>query len=168
MDRIEKDKYYLNIAETVAQRSTCLCKHWGAVIVKDDTIISTGFNGAPRNVVDCLEKQECRLLQYRRKNNLGRGTAYEQCLSVHAEMNAIIFADKNKMKGATMYLVGKELVGIDQFEQYVISPRPCAMCRKMIINAGIENVVVRLNKNQAFTYNVKDWTLIEDDIVGDY
>ena len=80
----------------------------------------------------------------------------------------IIFADKNKMKGATMYLVGKELIGIDQFEQYVMNPRPCAMCRKMIINAGIANVVVRLNENQAFTYNVKDWTLIEDDIVGDY
>lgn len=110
IDRISKHKYYLNIAEVVSQRSTCLCKHWGAVIVKDDTIVSTGFNGAPRKVVDCLEKQECRLLQYRKKNKLGRGTAYEQCLSVHAEMNAIIFADKDKLKNSTLYLAGFEIV----------------------------------------------------------
>ena len=118
MSRINKDKYYLDIAEVVLTRSTCMNKHWGAVLVKDDTILSTGFNGAPRGVKDCYEHGFCRLYEYRRKNNLGRGTAYEQCISCHAEMNAIVFVhDKSLTEGSTLYLVGKELTDLDENNQ---------------------------------------------------
>lgn len=166
MERINKHQYYLNIAETVAQRSTCLNKHWGAVIVKDDVIISTGFNGAPRHLKDCMEKGFCPLLEYRRKNNLGRGTAYEYCLSTHAEQNAIIFGDKHKMDGATLYLCGKELNGMDGIWNYVQNPNPCPQCKKMIINTGIDTVILRIDKNHATNIEVNTWT--ENDIVGGY
>lgn len=167
IDRIDKDCYYLNIAETVSQRSTCLTKHWGAIIVKDDIIVSTGFNGAPRKVEDCLQNGYCRLVEYRRKTNSGRGTCYEQCPSVHAEMNAIISASKDEMLGATLYLVGKESTNLDGGFNYVNNPLSCSMCRKLIINARIEKVVVRLDKNLAKTYYVKDWQHIHH-VIGGY
>lgn len=166
MERISKDMYYCNIAEAVSQRSTCLMKHWGAVIVKDDTIISTGFNGAPRHIDDCLSKGNCRLLNYRKKNNLPRGTGYEQCLSVHAEMNAIIFADKESLKGATLYLCGKEILDFEGNEYYVKNPAPCNQCKKMIINAGIEKVVVKTTPTNLCTFDTKNWN--ENDITGGY
>lgn len=166
--RIDKDNYYLNIAETVSQRSTCLTKHWGAIIVKDDTIVSTGFNGAPRKVKDCLQKGYCRLTEHRKKTNSGRGTCYEQCLSVHAEMNAMLSASKDEMLGATLYLVGKESTSLDGGFDYVKNPKPCTMCRKMIINAGIERVIVRIDRSYHSNYLVKGWTLNEDEIVGGY
>ena len=165
--RIDKDFYYLNIAEQVSKRSTCLCKHWGAIIVKDDTIISTGFNGAPRKVKDCMERGYCRLQKYRKDNNLGRGTAYEQCLSVHAEQNAIIFADKEQMKDASLYLVGTEITDLDGTEQYVINPKPCAECRKLIINAGIKHVFCKISKDELVHYPIQDW-INEDEITGIY
>lgn len=166
--RINKDFYYLNIAEQVSNRSTCLCKNWGAIIVKDDTIISTGFNGAPRKVKDCMQRGYCRLQQYRKQNNLGRGTAYEQCLSVHAEQNAIIFADKEKMKGSTLYLVGRESVDFDGTMQYVKNPKPCAECRKLIINAGISRVFCRVDDANIKVYEVEDWIKNDDTLVGGY
>ena len=165
--RIDKDFYYLNIAEQVSKRSTCLCKHWGAIIVKDDTIISTGFNGAPRKVKDCMERGYCRLQKYRKDNNLGRGTAYEQCLSVHAEQNAIIFADKEQMKDASLYLVGTEIIDLAGTEQYVVNPKPCAECRKLIINAGIKHVFCKTSKDELVHYPIQDW-INEDEITGIY
>lgn len=168
MYRIKKDEYYLDIAKAVSQRSSCLNKHWGTVIVKDDTIISTGYNGAPRGVTDCYEKEHCRLMDYRKKNKLGRGTCYEQCLSVHAEMNAIIFADGDKLKDSTLYLYGTEFIGFDRNEQLVQNPRPCAECRKMIINAGIKHVVVRTDTSHHYVYDVENWSKSENDIVGTY
>lgn len=166
MERISKTEYYLNIAEEVMQRSTCLNKHWGAVIVKDDTIISTGFNGAPRCMKDCLQKGFCNLYDYRRKNNLGRGTAYEQCLSVHAEMNAMIFADKDKLQGSTLYLAGEQCDNLDGIWMYVSNAKPCAMCRKLIINAGIKNVIVRQNEKLIQVFEVDGWE--ETDVIGGY
>lgn len=167
IDRIDKDSYYLDIAEAVSQRSTCLTKHWGAIIVKDDIIISTGFNGAPRKVEDCLQANHCRLIAYRKKTNSGRGTCYEQCPSVHAEMNAMLFANKEDMFGATLYLVGKESTNLDGGFTYVNHPLPCSMCKKLIINARIEKVVIRLDENSSITYPVKNWQKI-DHIVGGY
>lgn len=166
MERINKHQYYLNIAKAVSERSTCLMKHWGAVIVKDDVIISTGFNGAPRKVKDCLEKGYCRLQEYRRKNKLGRGTAYEQCISTHAEMNAIIFGDKDSMNGATLYLYGTQLVGLHNEYVVVPFPNPCSECKKLIINAGIKEVVTLADDNSIDTIIVNDWE--ETDITGGY
>ena len=120
MSRINKDVYYLDIAEVVLTRSTCMNKHWGAVLVKDDQILSTGFNGAPRGCKDCYENGFCRLYEYRKKNNLGRGEGYEQCIAVHAEMNAILFAN-GETKGSTLYLVGKECM--DFWDSTQITPK---------------------------------------------
>ena len=164
--RIEKDKYYLNIAEQVSERSTCLTKHWGAVIVKDDVIISTGFNGAPRKMTDCITRGYCPLNEYRRKNSLGRGTAYEYCPSVHSEMNAMLFADKKDMKGATLYLVGKEMTSLDGGFSYVTNPAPCSICKKLIINAGIDKVITRLSPDNAEVFIVDHWS--DDKIMGGY
>lgn len=166
MERISKDLYYLGIAKAVSQRSSCLNKHWGAVIVKDDVIVSTGFNGAPRNVKDCYEKGYCRLAEYRRKNKLGRGEGYEQCLSVHAEMNAIIQASKEELDGATLYLYGVER-NLDGEWQYVSNPMPCVNCRRAIINAKIKIVMVQVRDDAGMKFDVNDWEQ-EDLIVGGY
>lgn len=167
MSRINKDQYYLDIAEVVLTRSTCMNKHWGAVLVKDDTIISTGFNGAPRGCTDCYEKGICRLYEYRKKNNLGRGEGYEQCIAVHAEMNAIIFVhDKSKTQGSTLYLTGKELMDLDGNWCYVANPNPCHICKKLIVNAGIEKVICRVSQFQILEINPKEWT--DNMLIGGY
>lgn len=166
MERINKHLYYLNIAKEVSNRSTCFEKHWGAIIVKDDVIVSTGFNGAPRKVRDCLERGYCRLKEYRRKHNLDRGEAYEQCLSTHAEMNAIIFADKDKMDGAILYLYGTQLVGLDGQYSLVPNPSPCSECKKLIINAGIKEVYTLDAENTIHRHKVDLWT--DEDITGGY
>lgn len=167
MSRINKDKYYLDIAEVVLTRSTCMNKHWGAVLVKDDQILSTGFNGAPRGCTDCYEHGFCRLYEYRRKNNLGRGTAYEQCLAVHAEMNALLFVeDKSQIKGATLYLVGKELTDLDERWGYVPNPNPCHICKKLIVNSGIEKIICRIGKDKTCEIDPKAWT--DNMLIGGY
>lgn len=166
MERISKVMYYLGIAEAVSKRSSCLNKHWGAVIVKDDVIVSTGFNGAPRGVKDCTEKGYCRLAEYRRKNKLGRGEGYEQCMSVHAEMNAIINASKEELEGSTLYLYGVEQ-NMDGDWTYVTNPMSCVNCRRAIINAKIKKVIVQVHKGRGMQFDVSDWEL-EDMIVGGY
>ena len=166
MERISKAVYYLGIAKAVSERSSCLNKHWGAVIVKDDVIVSTGFNGAPRNVKDCTEKGYCRLAEYRRKNKLNRGEGYEQCMSVHAEMNAIINASKEELEGSTLYLYGVER-NMDGDWIYVHNPMSCVNCRKAIINAKIEKVIVQTRDYTGIQMDVSDWEL-EDMIVGGY
>lgn len=167
MERISKTMYYLGIAKAVSQRSSCLNKHWGAVIVKDDTIVSTGFNGAPRQVKDCVEKGYCRLTEYRRKNKLSRGEGYEQCLSVHAEMNAIIQASKEELEGSTLYLYGVEQNNLDGIWTYVTNPMPCVNCRRAIINARISKVIVQTKNNVGTQFDVNDWEQ-ENTIVGGY
>jgi len=133
MDRMrpDKPKYYRDIAAQIATRSTCLRRQYGAVLVKDDEIISTGYNGSPRGEPNCCDCGVC----WREEHKIPHGERYEQCKSVHAEANAIISASRNEMKGSTLYLAGFE-------NGQRINPEPCLMCRKMIIQAGIFNVIV--------------------------
>lgn len=132
--RPDKNTYYLNTSETIAKRSTCLRRKYGAIIVKNDEIIATGYNGSPRGVVSCID---CGLCE-RELLHVPPGTKYELCRSVHAEQNAIISAKRNDMIGATMYLVGLEKDGsISKYN------KPCKICERMIINAGIEKVICK-------------------------
>lgn len=128
--RISKKEYYLNIAKAVAQRSTCLRRQYGAVIVKNDEIISTGYNGAPRGEVNCCDVAEC----WRESHGVPHGEQYEKCIGVHAEQNAIISASRDRMIGATLYLYGQE-------NGHAIEAIPCAICRRMILNSGIKYVI---------------------------
>ena len=148
-ERPTKDRYYLNIAREVARRSTCLRRHFGALIVKNDQIISTGYGGAPRGTVNCTDLGECP----RQKANIPRGERYELCRSVHAEMNAIIHASRHDMIDAVMYLAGLE-AGDDTT---VVGAKPCHLCTRMIINAGIARVVVLDEDDRITTYEVKDF-----------
>lgn len=158
MSRIDKINYYLDIAETVSERGTCLRRNFGAIIVKNDQIVSTGYTGAPRGRKNCSDLGRC----IRMEKNVPRGERYELCRSVHAEANAIIHASREQMIGATLYLVGKEANTL----QYVEGTNSCAMCKRMIINAGISNVVVRDNKNDFREINVNDWILSDDSLDG--
>ena len=128
--RPTKEEYFLGIAEAVAKRSTCLRRQYGAVIVKNDVIVSTGYNGAPRGAENCCDQGEC----WREANNIPHGEQYEKCQAVHAEMNAIINANRADMVGATLYLAGIE--GGKR-----IDAKPCLMCEKAIKNAQIRWVV---------------------------
>ena len=132
--RPSKDEYYLNIAEAVLQRSTCLRRKYGAVIVKDDEIIATGYNGAPRGEKNCCDTGKCQ----REEKQIPHGERYEECCAVHAEMNAIISASRRDMIGATLYLAGREADG-----NVVLGTSPCAICERLIRNAGITAVVTK-------------------------
>ena len=153
MNRVTKQNYYLDIAQTVSERSTCLRKSYGAIIVKNDSIISTGYNGAPRGRKNCSDLGNC----MRNKLGIPRGERYELCRSVHAEANAIIAAPRDQMLDATLYMVciNSET---GELESGTCS---CMMCKRLIINAGISKVVVRDTKEEFREINVSDW--IEDD-----
>ena len=129
MSRISKYEYYLEIAKAVALRSTCVRRQYGAIIVKDDRIISTGYNGSARGEVNCCDVQEC----WREAHGIPHGQQYEKCVAVHAEDNAISQAGRDAI-GATLYLAGFE-------DGKVITAEPCAMCARKIKNAGIVEVV---------------------------
>lgn len=135
MGRRDKTNYYLDIAETVMERCTCIRRHYGAIIVKNDQIISTGYVGSPRGRQNCTNLGYC----MREKLGIPRGERYEMCRSVHAEQNAIIHAARNDMIGSTLYLVGKEY----STGEYIKNANPCSLCKRFIINAGIETVVIR-------------------------
>lgn len=138
--RIDKINYYLDIAESVTKRGTCLRRNFGAVIVKNDEIISTGYVGAPRGRKNCCDLGHCK----RETLHIPRGERYELCRSVHAEQNAIISASRNNMIDATLYLVG-----INHNDgSYVEGANPCALCKRMIINAGIKKVIIRDSKTK--------------------
>ena len=130
-ERIDKTAYYLSIAEAVAKRSTCLRRKYGSIIVKNDEIIATGYNGAPRGEPNCLDLGFCE----RERLNIPKGTRYELCRSVHGEANAIISAARRDMIDATLYIVGLESDGT------YANPEPCMMCRRFIVNAGITRCV---------------------------
>ena len=138
MDRIDKINYYLDIAETVSKRGTCLRNNYGSVIVKNDEIISTGYTGAPRGRKNCIDLGYCK----RKLNNTPSGAGYELCRSVHSEQNAIISSKRNDMIGSTLYLVGIN----KRNGEYIKDNHPCTLCKRMIINAGIESVVMRDDK----------------------
>lgn len=132
--RPSKDEYYLNIAEAVLARSTCLRRKYGAVIVKDDQIIATGYNGSPRGAKNCCDVGYCE----RETQGIPHGERYELCRSTHAEANAIISASRRNMIGATLYLAGQEADGTS-----ITDAKPCYMCYRLIINAGITTIVTR-------------------------
>ena len=154
MKRIDKNNYYLDIAEVTLERATCLRKKWGAVIVKNDEIISTGYNGSPRGRKNCDDLGYC----MREKLNIPRGTQYELCRSVHAEANAIISASRRDMIGSTLYLVGKEV----KTGELVKNASSCMLCKRMVINSGIKQVVVRETKKDYRVIDVEEW-ISEDD-----
>lgn len=133
MTRPSKHEYYIGIAEAVARRSTCLRRQYGAVIVKDDRIISTGYNGSARGLENCCDKGVC----WREEHDIPHGQQYEKCQAVHAEANAIINANPTDMIGATLYLAGFEYGGPMYY------PEPCEMCARLIVNAQIGKVVTR-------------------------
>ena len=154
MERRDKINYYLDIAEAVTGRGTCLRRNFGAVIVKNDTIISTGYVGAPRGRANCNELGYCT----REKLQVPRGERYELCRSVHAEANAIISASRRDMVGGTLYLVGKNA----QTGEILGDATSCAMCRRQVINAGIARVVIRKTPTEFDVVDVSDWVAGDD------
>lgn len=158
MKRRDKINYYLDIAETVIERGTCIRRNFGAIIVKNDEIISTGYVGAPRGRKNCCDLKYCT----REKLNVPRGERYELCRSVHAEQNAIISAERNKMLDATMFLVGKNY----EDGEYVTKSNPCALCKKMIINAGIKDLYIRDSKEEYRHIKVQEYIDNDESIEG--
>lgn len=158
MVRRDKDNYYLDIAETVLTRGTCLRRNYGAIIVNYDRIISTGYTGAPRGRKNCIDMGEC----IRTKLGIPRGERYELCRSVHAEANCIINAAREDMIGATLYLVGREV----ESGELVANASSCSMCKRHIINAGIERVVIRNTENEYTVISVSDWVENDESLNG--
>lgn len=153
MQRRDRENYYLDIAQAVLGRGTCLRRNFGAIIVKNDQILSTGYAGAPRGRQNCSDLGVC----LREKLGVPRGGRYELCRSVHAEANAIIHASRSEMTGATLYLVGVDA----QTEELVPDASPCSMCKRMIINAGISRVIIRNTPDSFTAIYVQEW--IEND-----
>lgn len=160
MDRVSKENYYLDIAQTVAERSTCLRRAFGAIIVKNDVIVSTGYNGAPRGRKNCCDLGTC----IREELGIPRGERYEMCRALHSEANAIIAAPREQMLGATLYMTcvdpkdGKLLPGTTS----------CMMCKRMIINAGISTLVVRDTKEDFRVIDVESWIEDDDSLTGKF
>lgn len=155
--RVDKINYYLDIAETVAERGTCIRKNYGCIIVKNDEIISTGYSGAPRGRKNCIDLGYCTKKKIYPDIHHG---GYDACRSVHAEQNAIISAARKDMIGASLYLVGKRL-DTKEYEEGAIS---CQTCRKLIINSGIKEVIVRTNKKEYHRVQVEEW-INQDDLL---
>ena len=160
MERRDKENYYLDIAQTVSSRGTCLRRNYGCIIVKNDEIVSTGYTGAPRGRKNCSDLNYCR----REELSVPRGQRYELCRSVHSEANAIISASRNQMMGATLYLVGTQA----DTGELVEAANPCAMCKRMIINAGISKVIIRRTKDTYKKVDIIDWIFKDDSINSEY
>lgn len=158
MERVDKHNYYLDIAETVIERGTCLRRNFGAIIVKNDEIVSTGYTGAPRGRKNCSDLGFCT----REQLQIPRGERYELCRSVHAEANCIISAARRDMIGATLYLVGKDA----KTGELVENTNSCAMCKRQIINAGIDKVVVRNTPTEYKEISVEEWIENDDSLDG--
>ena len=159
-NRVSKENYYLDIAQTVSERSTCLRRRFGAIIVKNDSIIATGYNGAPRGRKNCDDLGYC----FREKLGIPRGERYEMCRSVHAEANAIIAAPREQMLGSTLYMVCTSPVD----GSVMPGTSSCMMCKKLAINAGIEKLVVRDDKENFRVINVSDWIEDDDSLAGKF
>ena len=151
--RRDKTDYYLDIAQAVAGRGTCLRRHYGAIIVKNDEIISTGYNGAPRGRKNCIDLNHC----VREELNVPSGERYELCRSVHAEANCIISASRRDMLGATLYLACLD----GKTGELLAGTNSCTMCKRQVINAGIQTVIIRDTKDEFRVIDVNRW--IEDD-----
>lgn len=160
MERRDKINYYLDLAEMVSQRSTCLRRHYGAVIVSHDEVISTGYVGAPRGRQNCSDIGKC----IRSELNIPRGERYELCRSVHAEANAIISASRKDMLGASLFLCGIEA----ETGAYIMKSSCCAMCKRMVINSGIEKVYIRDTKDEYRVVDVSEWIENDDSLEGKF
>ncbi len=158
MERRDKTNYYLDIAQAVARRGTCLRRKFGSIIVNNDEIISTGYAGAPRGRKNCSDVGTCT----RDQLGIPRGERYEMCRSVHAEANAIISAARRDMIGATLYIACVD----PQTEQLVPDTNCCAMCKRLIINAGIAKVVVRDTPDTYRAILVEDWVANDESLDG--
>jgi dCMP deaminase len=158
MERKDKQNYYLDIADAVRSRSTCMRRQYGAIIVTNDEIVATGYNGAPRGRKNCDDVGACA----RELLGIPSGERYELCRSVHAEANAIISAARSQILDGTLYLVGR-----DAATGAILSrTSPCSMCRRLIINAGIKTVVCRVSDTEHVTVNVRDWIYDDDSLKG--
>ena len=156
--RVDKTNYYLDIAQTVAERGTCLRRNFGAIIVKNDAIIATGYNGAPRGRVNCSDLGEC----MREKLGVPKGQRYELCRSVHAEANCIISAPRTETLGSALYLACLDAKTGELYGEV----EPCSMCKRLIINAGIEKVFVRYSPTEYKEFQVNDWIKNDDSLNG--
>ena len=156
--RVGKHNYYLDIAETVIERGTCLRRNFGAIIVKNDEIVSTGYTGAPRGRQNCTNLGVC----VREKLAIPRGERYELCRSVHAEANCIISAQRRDMIDSTLYLVGKDY----KTGELVENTSSCSMCKRLIINAGIKQVIIRDTPTEYRVVDVEDWVKNDESIEG--
>ncbi len=158
--RRDKINYYLDLADVVSRRGTCLRRNYGAVIVKNDEVISTGYVGAPRGRKNCSDLGVC----VRQKLMIPRGERYELCRSVHAEANAIISAPRDKMIGSQLYLTGREV----STGEYIAHSSSCSMCKRLVINAGIETVYVRDDEEHYRVISVADWIESDESLEGTF
>ena len=158
MQRCSKENYYLDIAQTVAERCTCLRKKYGSIIVKDDVIVSTGYNGSPRGRKNCSDINFC----MRDKLQIPRGERYELCRSVHAEANAIISASRDQMLGSTLYMVGVDA----KTKELISGTSSCMMCKRQVLNAGIEWVIIRDTKDEFRIIPTSEWIENDDSLTG--
>jgi len=156
--RTDKENYYLGIADAVLRRSTCMRRKYGAIIVRNDEIISTGYNGAPRGRKNCSDLGFCA----REALKVPAGERYELCRSVHAEANAIISASRRDMLGATLYLVGRQAAG----GELLHDTSSCAMCRRQVINSGIARVVAKISEEDFTVTEVEEWIINDDSAHG--
>ena len=154
--RTSKENYYLDIADAVSERSTCLRRRYGAIIVRNDEIISTGYNGAPRGRRNCTDLGRCT----RDELNIPSGERYELCRSVHAEANAIIYAARRDTMDATLFLAGRNA----KTGEILHDTTSCAMCRRLIINAGIRKVVARVGETEYTETEVRNWIFNDDSL----
>ena len=157
MERTDKINYYLDIADTVSKRSTCIRRQFGAIIVRNDEILSTGYNGAPRGRKNCEDLGHC----HREALEIPTGERYELCRSVHAEANAIISAPRRDMLGGTIYLAGRRY----KCGEIYRDATPCAMCKRLIINAGISRIFCRTGETEYEMIEVRDWIFNDETLV---
>lgn len=161
--RIDKINYYLDVAETISERGTCFRKNYGSIIVKNDEIISTGYTGSPRGRKNCIDIGYC----VRRKlfPDAEKGNRFDLCRSVHSEMNAVISAARKDMIGSNLYMVGKysrqKLYNNELAGTYANNPDCCQFCKRLIINSGIDKVIIRIDKDNYKEIIVDSW--IDDD-----
>lgn len=157
VERLDQINYYLDIAQSVSKRGTCLRRNYGCIIVKNDEIISTGYSGSPRGRKNCSDIGTC----FRQTLNIPRGQMYEKCRSVHSEMNAIISASRKDMIGSSLYLVGFDM----EKKELVKNADSCSLCKRLIINAGIDKVIIRDSKISYRIIKAQDWVENDDSLL---
>ena len=159
-NRRDKINYYLDIADVVANRSTCIRKKYGSVIVKNDEVIATGYNGAPRGRANCTDEGFC----IREKLNIPRGERYELCRAVHSEANALISASRQQLMGSSLYMVCKD----GKTNELVAGTCSCSMCKRLLINAGIKEVVIRDTSDEYRVIDINEWIENDESIEGKF